>query len=169
MKNPPSQYRLKEILHYEPETGVFRWAISRRGCRAGSIAGRTGKDGYREIGVDYRLIKSSRLAWLYMTGEWPGEKEVDHKNQVKNDDRWDNLRLADRPQNGANIGLRTNNTSGRIGVTWDKARSKWRAQANIDGRMVNLGRHETIEAASKAYDDALAFRGEFLIKSAGRA
>jgi hypothetical protein len=154
--------RLRELLHYDPETGVFTWvAMSRPGVRVGDRCGRVSRLGYREIGVEYGLRRANRLAWLYMTGEWPSG-DVDHINRDKLDDRWCNLRLATRSQNSANVALRPNSTSGFIGVTFDKARDKWRAQIRIAGRKVNLGRFASAEEAARAYDAAaLKEFGEF--------
>jgi hypothetical protein len=67
----------------------------------GSIAGSLHKDGYVYIGIDGRLYLAHRLAVLYVTGEWP-EQEVDHKNGVRDDNRWRNLRDASSAQNRRN-------------------------------------------------------------------
>lgn len=137
---------LRELIEYSPETGEFRWAKNRRGCRVGDICGRISVHGYREICVSGRLYRANRLAFLYMTGAWP-IAEIDHINRNKSDDRWSNLRQASRSQNMANVGLRADNTSSFPGVVWDKQRSKWRAQIRIGGRKVNLGRFPTFEEA----------------------
>ncbi len=63
--------RLKEALDYNPETGVFTWAESRRGVRRGRIAGSIGNNGHFVIGVDKVKYLAQRLAWLYVHGGWP--------------------------------------------------------------------------------------------------
>jgi HNH endonuclease len=97
-----TQARLKSWLHYEVETGVFTWLVNMgrkktKGCRAGTINGQ----GYRQIKINGTLYKASRLAWLYVTGEWPDE-DIDHRNRVRDDDRFENLRVATRQQNSRN-------------------------------------------------------------------
>lgn len=157
-----TQARLKELLHYDPDTGEFTWvAQSRPGVRVGDVCGRTSVYGYREIGVEYRLHFAHRLAWLYMTGAWP-TSEIDHENRCRSDNRWSNLRLANRVQNSANQGIRVSNSTGLHGVVWDKERGKWRAQIRIGGKKTNLGRFSTAEEAAAAHDRAaLAEFGEF--------
>jgi hypothetical protein len=141
--------RLREVLHYEPETGVFTWRL-RRGCRAkGSIAGATHHSGYWRIRVDEVLYNAHRLAWLYMTGEWPAE-ELDHINRDNADNRWANLREATRSQNGANT-IRPN-PSGFRGVK--KIRGRWRATIMVQKRGIFLGYYSTPEEAHAAYTNA---------------
>lgn len=105
------------------------------------------------IGVDGTKYLAHRLAWLYMTGEWP-EFEIDHINRSRADNRWDNLRKADRREQSGNIALPSHNTSGRKGVCWDKSRGKWIVHIKIDGRQKFLGRYGDIDAASAVYDAA---------------
>lgn len=84
---------LRNLLHYDPETGVFTRLVStggRYGARAGSVAGTLHPDGRVMISVRSRLYKAHRLAWLYMTGEWP-EQDVLHRNHRSDDNRWSNL------------------------------------------------------------------------------
>lgn len=145
--------RLKDLVSYEPQSGRFTWAKARKGCRLGGECGRIARTGYREIGIDGRLYHAHRLAVLYMTGEWP-EQVVDHINRDKADNRWSNLRVASQSQNMANVDVRQSNTSGHPGVTWDKSRSKWRAQIRIDGVKTNLGRFEHFEDAVSAVNAA---------------
>jgi Demerecviridae HNH endonuclease len=149
-----TQARLKELLTYDPDTGVFRWSKRRGGVKFGGLCGRVSKvHGYLEICIDRELIRAHRLAFLYMTGRLPGAY-VDHANRDKTDNRWANLREATMPQNMVNVGLRPNNTSGLVGVVWDKARGKWRAQIRLKGRKKNLGRYASAELAALAHDAA---------------
>lgn len=153
--------KLRELIHYDPETGAFAWRKSHRGVRPGKCGRISKRSGYRDICIDYTLYRSHRLAFLYMTGKWP-TKDIDHKNRIRSDNRWSNLREATSTQNSANVSVKTTNTTGFIGVVWDKARNKWRAQIRIDGRKTNLGRFDQIEDAIKRHDiAAIEAFGEF--------
>lgn len=94
--------RVRELLHYEPATGIFtrRIRTSNR-TKVGAIVGADNGKGYLQISVDWRLYSAARLAWLYMTGEWPKE-EIDHINRVRSDNRFSNLREATRSSNNCN-------------------------------------------------------------------
>jgi HNH endonuclease len=109
--------QLKELLNYNPETGLWTWIKARGRCAKGSFAG-TMLDGYIMIYVDKVGYLAHRLAWFYMTNRWP--LEVDHKNTIKNDNRWDNLREATRSQNKFNVPALSNNTCGFKGVFYQK-------------------------------------------------
>ena len=89
MRDAITEARLKERLHYDPDTGIFTWLkMSRQPKRLGSVAG--GRcDGYIQIYLDGLIYRAHRLAWLYMTGEWP-VGYLDHKNGVRDDNRWCN-------------------------------------------------------------------------------
>lgn len=117
--------------------------------------------GYRKIEVDGRAYLAHRLAWLYMTGEWP-EGEVDHKDCDPANNEWGNLRLATRGQNAQNSSLRADNTSGVKGVSKHPQYDKWVARVGKDGKKHYLGvfpTKEGAEAAAKAFRQAL--HGEF--------
>lgn len=145
-----TQERLKELLDYDPGTGVFTWRIDRTGtAKAGSVAGSLDADGYPQIKVDNRLYKAHRLAWLYIYGELPPH-QIDHINRVRTDNRICNLRTATNAENLQNQRKRRNNTSGVIGVSWRKGLSKWQARIMFNGRCIHLGYYKTIEEAAAA-------------------
>ncbi len=73
--------------------------------------------------------------------------KVDHENHNTLDNRDENIRLCTIRQNNMNKSLTDKNTSGIIGVVWDKARNKWRAQIRINGKMTNLGRYDDFDEA----------------------
>lgn len=144
--------RLREILDYDSETGIFRWRISRKSCSAGVIAGSENAKGYWTIRVDGELLYAHRLAWLYVTGDHP-KNQIDHIDMRKSNNAWRNLREATNSQNHANTGLRSNNSSGHKGVSWCASRGKWDARLRFRGRQICLGRFDTAYLAKAAYDE----------------
>jgi hypothetical protein len=132
--------RLKNLLSYDQDTGVFTWLVNRsKLAKAGYEAGtKKHHTGYKYITIDGKQYNASRLAFLYMTGSFP-INEMDHKNRVRDDNRWDNLRESDRLANIINQGMLKNNTSGIKGVSFDKYCNKYRAFINI-GKRKFLGR-----------------------------
>ena len=136
-----TQRQLKELLNYNPFTGDFTWRVRRRGTK-GAVAGSTQIRGYVRIQLDGQKHLAHRLAFLWMTGEFP-EDGVDHISGVRNDNRWSNLRVADQSLNGRNRSQNNNNKSGVTGVSWYKSSSKWVAYIVDDtGRNLNLGRYK---------------------------
>lgn len=148
-----TQARAKELVDYDPETGIFTWVKS-TGCRAaGSRAGtvmpvtETG-GGYRKICLDKEQFLEHRLAFLWMTGEWP-LGEVDHDNNVHDDNRWGNLRPAEPVQNMLNRHKHKNNTSGVKGVSWNKFAAKWVASISYLGKQRHLGYFDDLADAKE--------------------
>ena len=152
---------LLQLVRYDQETGAF-WAITpRRGVRGGRPLGHVDANGYRRIGIKGRRYLAHRLAWLYVTGEWPA-LDVDHRNLLRDDNRWDNLRLATDSENHANTRAPKSNTSGLKGAHWNRFRGYWQSSITVQGRSLFLGRFETKEEAHAAYAAAAAsIYGEF--------
>lgn len=165
-----TQARLKELLDYDPETGVFTWkarAVTGKASAwnkrfAGKVAGNINKpSGYVYIYVDSQNYSAHRLAWLYLYGEFP-EKVIDHADTDRANNAASNLRLATNSQNLANTGLRVDNTSGFKGVVLHKKRlhqnRPWQAVLNRK----SLGYYATAEEAASARHEAFkAVYGEF--------
>lgn len=141
-----TQKRLKELLTYHEDTGAFIRNSGRGGYAKGTVAGNQRDDYYWRICIDKKLYFAHRLAWLYMTGEWP-EYQVDHINHLRFDNRWKNLRQATHQENGKNQILRSTNTSGKMGVSWDKARDKWAVAIKVKSKLIHLGRYTDKEKA----------------------
>lgn len=152
-----TQARLCELFHYDPLTGVMsrRIAVGHRGRhKAGAIVGCPQKEGgHLVVRVDGTLYLLHRLAWFYMTGEWPAD-QVDHEDLNKQNNIWTNLREATDAEQRQNMPMQRNNKSGHIGVSWDKSEGKWRAAIVVAGKQTHLGRFVKIEDAIAAYAKA---------------
>jgi hypothetical protein len=126
-----TQQRLKEVLNYDAESGVFTWSVTRTKAVKGRVAGNVDSHGYWIIGIDGIRHNSHRLAWLYVYGFYP--KEVDHQNHDRADNRLVNLRATDRIGNSKNISKPIDNKSGVVGVSWTKRlgkrNDKWEVRA----------------------------------------
>ena len=155
----------RELLAYDPFSGKFYWRKSRCGrAIAGREAGTLSKQGYRIIEIDTVQHKAHRLAFLFMTGAYPGG-DVDHANLERADNRWCNLRLASARQNAQNRPRYSNNTSGLKGVSWHGQAKKWRAYVTmLNGKKKHIGLYATKEEAALAYDAAAELLyGEFAL------
>lgn len=170
---PPADY-LHACFDYNPETGEFRWrrrplehfasprAEARWNARyAGAIVGIIDYRGSHRFRFGRRNYKIHRIIFKMMTGEEP-PATIDHRDGNPSNNRWTNLRPATQVQQIYNASLRSDNSSGHRGVTWDRENRKWIAQININGRHHNLGRFISVEEAAAAYETAArkAF-GEF--------
>ena len=138
-----TQKELKALLHYDPNTGIFKWKVgARNSIKVGAIAGCKDSAGYFRIRINGKDYKAHRLAWLYMEGYWP-EPEIDHINGVRHDNRWKNLRMVSPVCNGQNKTISSRNTSGFTGVCWSKAAKKWVARITIHRRRIHIGYYDT--------------------------
>lgn len=144
-----TQDRLKELLEYNPDTGLFVWRASCGTARGGDVAGGSHGNGYLRIRLGRGRYYAHRLAFLYMTGGFPAA-EVDHINRDRADNRWTNLRPASSSQNKANRGLQRNNASGHRGVYWHGQNHNWVAEGKVLGRKIHLGVFDRLEDAARA-------------------
>lgn len=150
--------RLTDLLTYEPGTGSFTWKVSVgngiAGCVAGSVRQHSACSHYKtiDIGIDGKLYRAHRLAWLYVHGRLP-DVEIDHIDGDGTNNRISNLRLATHKQNGENVKLRKDNRSGRRGVSFHPASGLWRARVSHHGREL-CSYHGSSEDAALAADAA---------------
>ena len=145
-----TQERLKELVSYDAETGVFRRLKNTTRQRAGEVAGRARPDGYIRFRVDGKEFWAHRLAWLYVHGEWP--VTVDHINRNPSDNRLANLRSVTQGQNNQNrVDPKTGNKAGLLGVSMHRQSGKWRARIAVDGASKTIGYFATPEQAQEAY------------------
>lgn len=154
--------RLRDILSYESETGLFHWRRAWGRRRMGVPAGCFDKrGGYIVIGIDRVVYQAHRLAWLYVHGEMP-DGLIDHRNGDGTDNRLSNLRSCSQAQNLQNRGRQKNNTSGFKGVVFHPQSGKWRARIKSNGKHYSLGLYGTKEEAHAAYlAGATRLHGDF--------
>lgn len=145
--------RLRELLEYDPATGVFKWRPALKMRRNGLVAGSSSGRGYWYISIDKRMYLAHRLAWLYVHGCWPID-QIDHINRVKIDNRIVNLREATGSQNKQNVGAKKSNRSGLKGIWWDGRIKRWRPRIRVGGRALWLGSFRTPEEAHAVYCEA---------------
>lgn len=122
-------------------------------ARVGTEAG-SSSVGRRSICIDGVFYGAHILVWLITTGEWP-PIGIDHRDLDGLNNRWSNLRLATKSQNGQNTRRRADNTSGFKGVAWDAGRGKWRADIRVpNGPRKHLGMFEDPAVGHAAYVQA---------------
>ena len=143
--------RLKEVLNYDSNTGLFRWKVSMaKRIKVGDVAGCININGYIYIRIDGKLYLAHRLAWFYVYGYMP-ENFIDHINRNVSSNKISNLREVSKECCLRNTENRKNNTSGVKGVTWDKKSNKWLSLIYVDKKNKNLGKYED-------FDDAVCAR-----------
>lgn len=161
-KNKLTQEYLKELLTYDPDTGIFVWkerlsnhfknerdknAWNTR--YANKICGGNRDDGYILVRINKSNYLAHRLAFLYVEGYLP-ENFVDHIDRNPANNKWDNLREVSKKCNAQNCKLFKNNTSGVNGVSFDNSTNKWRSHIVINKKQKSLGYFENFEDAVRA-------------------
>jgi hypothetical protein len=150
---------IKDILDYDPETGILTWRAnptSRRKSRyAGQQAGTITPSGYVDISVKPGVVcRAHRIAWTIIHGEWPTH-DIDHENGIRSDNRLSNLRRATGNLNAANKAMQRNNTSGYVGVDFNRQNGMWRARAKRGMARYNMGYFASAQAAHEAREKFL--------------
>lgn len=144
--------RLREVLIYNPETGVFTWRVNNgRNGKTGCVAG--GKSGkYQKITIDGIANAAHRIAWAYTHGEWPEKGYIDHENGNGMDNKNSNLRDATNGENMQNkVGAHKNNKTGLLGVHLHGKSGKYISQIRTNGATKTVGSFNTAEEAHEAY------------------
>jgi hypothetical protein len=148
--------KLRALLHYDPETGVLIWKARGSKWWDGRYAGRPALQSVNAYGyhcgrIFNRHCFAHRAAWAIETGAWP-EGDIDHIDGNKTNNAFTNLRDVTKSENQRNTRRPKNNTSGVIGVTWDRQAGKWKAQLGIKGgKSIGVyARFEDAVAARKA-------------------
>jgi hypothetical protein len=144
--------RLRAELDYSVVTGQFFWREARGRQPQGAIAASLRNEGYLTIKIERAGHLAHRLAWFYMTGEWPPE-QCDHINGVRSCNAWHNLRCVSNAENAQNLGAaKPQNKAGFLGVSRSTQRPEmFVAQITARGVHYWLGEHPTPEAAHAAY------------------
>ena len=152
---------LKELLDYNPETGIFTWKVKRWRELAGQeVKGSPDKGGYKTIKLFQKRYKLHRLAWFYVYGCWP-QNCIDHIDGNVINNKITNLRDVTKQQNCQNIrkANKSNKFSKVLGVhlytdkRWNITK-KWVARIGINGKTKTIGYFDSIEKAKNAYIDA---------------
>lgn len=153
--------RARELLSYDPESGVLSWRVSRGCVKAGAPAIGLMGDGYISLGIDGHSFLAHRVIYLMVTGNHPAD-QIDHRDLDRTNNRWANLRPATFSNNMVNKGIFPTNTSGFKGVDWYPKYQKWRARVSKDGKLIFLGYFDSALAAYEKYCEAArAYHGEF--------
>lgn len=153
-----TQVELKELLDYSPITGKFTWKISTGRVSKGMEAGRINPgNGYIDIGIKGRMHLAHRLAWLYITGDWP-KACIDHVDSNRKNNAFSNLREATYTENNYNAVKREDNTSGVKGIYWHAKRKKWTARTMVNGKRHHIGYFDELIEATQAIQEFRAIQ-----------
>ena len=145
--------RLK--FNYDQASGIFTRAVDARSHKAGSVVTGTKSHGYVRIWVDGKQVAAHRLAWFWMTGEWPS-MDIDHIDGCRDNNAWNNLRHVDRSMNLENMrkAKSHNRSTGLLGAYHSPTKGRFVSRIQVRGQNKNLGSFATAEEAHLAYMSA---------------
>lgn len=152
---------LHRNLFHNPHTGELWWKIIYGRRQSNRPAGNPDAKGYLLIRIFGRLYKTHRVVWCMKTGAWPA-RDVDHKNEIKFDNRYENLRLATTQQNGRNRRKQKNNLSGYKNVSRSGKSNRWYVRIGVKDKTHYFGSYsDPVAAAEVAKLASRKLFGEF--------
>lgn len=163
-RTDPPPCVIRDFISYDPDTGLFMWVKTpaRKPHLLGSEPGRIIKDGYRQIKFQKRMYMAHRLAWWWVTEEWP-DTLIDHENGIPDDNRFSNIRKAMPFQNSANRGAMPGRGLPK-GVAFRFGR--YHSRIGYDMKQYFLGSFATQAEAVDAYNrKSIELFGEFARES----
>lgn len=158
--NLPTQQELMKAIDYDPINGTFRWTHHESVYLnvRGKVTAKSGNKGHRKLRYNNVEYRAHHVAWLIVYGYWPDR--LDHKNNIRHDNRISNLREASHQQNQMNRVISKNNTSGYKGVATRK--NGFEAKLIVNKRYIHLGKFTCAREAALVYDAAaLKYHGKF--------
>lgn len=148
---------LRQIFEYDA-AGFLRWKTAKPRYIGKIVGGGRPRAQVRLGGKSYLV---HRLIWVYHHGSFPKDG-LDHINMDPSDNRIENLREADKSQNGFNRGAQRDNKLGVKGVTYAAHCKRYHAQITVRRRKINLGYYKTLDEAKSAYAEAAPkYHGEY--------
>ncbi len=152
--------RLRELFDYREDGALIRRVAASRSSKVGEEVGCLNPNGYKYASVDNKTYMVHVLVWI-----WHGREittDLDHENQIGDDNRIDNLRPATHAQNMWNRRRPINNTTGAKGVTWHKEKRKFRVRIGVNGRRMHIGDFDDFELAELvALEARNKYHGQF--------
>lgn len=133
-----TQDRLKELLYYNKQFGIFVWKNDKGRSKKGTVAGTLTNRSYIKIKIDGALYTAHRLAFLFVCGRLPSD-QVDHINGVRSDNSFSNLRECTPQENNLNQKIGSRNNSGVMGVRFNKKSQSWVSYIYMNRIQIHLG------------------------------
>lgn len=149
-----NQQDLLELFDYDPLKGVVKWKIAKsKRVRVGEVVGSKSTGGHLQVKINGYIYQLHVIIWVMVYGYWP-KNIIDHKNNIRHDNRLTNLREATQQFNCQNKVKKSDNTSGYKGV--GKKGNKfvariWDASKECN---IHLGSFNDPKEAAEMYDAA---------------
>lgn len=152
-RNDLSKADVRRMFDYNKTTGLLTWKIAAsKNTHIGTAVTASDPKGRIRVGINRRRYLAHRIIWLWVTGKWPSH-EIDHRDTVKSNNQWNNLREATPSQNHFNIKLKKHNTSGYKGVSRTPS-GRWHVKITINYKQIYLGTFSTAKIGYRAYCNA---------------
>lgn len=145
----PDLNTLNQYFTYNAKTGQLINNFTAGKIKKGAVAGTLNYVGYVTVSVNNKRYYAHRIIWMMLTGNDPLDFEIDHINNVRDDNRVENIRMVNRQKNSFNVKLRNTNKSGYKGVFWNKRDKCWTGKVMVDSKTYSTGACPTAEKANE--------------------